>query len=410
MKAYSSILINEDFKWLVLSHVFVTFGNSVRSIVIPWIVELLGGTPFELGLAFAFSVIDVLLFPIVGCVVDVVSRKRVMVFAEFTRNMLYLSIAYLYLTNALTIYRLYLIIILSSFLMGLFYNARFAAIPTIVNVDELDKANSIIFSLYSIVGIASILLSGILTTIISAGELILLASALGIIGSIVLLPIKLDNRRTDNMWVCVKNVKREFKVAIDSIRGTIVKYLIITGVLINLPAASFTLLLATIGLKKIGNPLAYSIFLSSILIGDIFGNWLQNKVSWSWKRKYYRGIALTGFSCIILGVSNLILANSFSISLNLYIAILTLLIAIIGLTKPFFNVPSNSLIQSSVNDNVRGKVATFSNSLFDMSFIPSYIITGWLLLYLSPFDLFIVYGLILIAIAKLTKKLVNKHF
>ncbi len=402
-----SLGINKDFRFLTLSHIFIAIGNGFRSIAIPWLVSLLGGSTFDLAVAFTMSVIDSLLFPLTGCIVDVVSRRKLMILTVLMRDTILLLIFFMYSHYLLNLPLLYSLLFLSALLFGIFYNARFAAIPDIVSVDLLDKANSILFALSAVISIASMFTSGLVIIFIGKDTALLMAAIFGIIGGVFLAPIKTPKQKTYSILRCIKNVKEETKIAVKTVKETIVKNIIITGVLINLPIASFTLILAVISFYIIENPLFYSILLSSHLIGDVIGNWLQNKVSWKRTEKYYKGILLTGLGCIMLGISNNFTAKIYLVNFNLNLVLLIAFTAFVGIAEPFFNVSGTSLIQASVPNENLGKVSTLINSIYDLSFIPSYVIAGIMLTFISPFNLLTLYGIILVPISYISMRLLE---
>src|SRR5690349_16801430 len=75
---------HRDFRLMWLGQTISLFGNGLYSVALPFQVLALGGSPFQLGLAFtAFAGTQVLLTLIGGVVVDRMSRRTVILSTDF---------------------------------------------------------------------------------------------------------------------------------------------------------------------------------------------------------------------------------------------------------------------------------------------------------------------------------------
>jgi MFS family permease len=142
---FRGALRNRDFRLLWAGQLGSEIGNGLVILALPWLVLDLTGSAFQLGVAYFFQFLPVLLFGIVGGVfVDRWDRRTTIVIANAIRGTGFLSIGIVYFFGGLTVHYLYFIIFLEATMANFFNPARAALVPNLVGPENLRSANSLV--------------------------------------------------------------------------------------------------------------------------------------------------------------------------------------------------------------------------------------------------------------------------
>lgn len=138
------------------------FGSSISQFALPLLVFKLTGSALNLAIAGALAFVPYLLFGlIVGAWVDRLDRKRLMVVTDVLRAAVIASVALAYIFGVLSVGWIYAAGFLSSTLSIFFNSAEFAAIPTLVETDDLVTANGRIQASFSAATVAGPFVAGL---------------------------------------------------------------------------------------------------------------------------------------------------------------------------------------------------------------------------------------------------------
>jgi MFS family permease len=166
------------------------FGSSFTEFALPLLIFKLTGSALNLAISSATTFVPYLLFGLlIGAWVDRVNRKRLMIFTDVGRALVIASIPLLAVFGQLSVWWIYAAGFLSSTLTICFNSAEFAAIPSLVQQDDLVTANGRIQASYSAATVIGPLLAGVLVAVIALPELLLFdaGSFLLSAGSLVLI-------------------------------------------------------------------------------------------------------------------------------------------------------------------------------------------------------------------------------
>lgn len=163
------------------------FGSSITLFALPLLVYKLTGSALNLGISSAANMLPYLLFGLIlGAWTDRVDRKRMMILTDIGRAAVIATIPLLAWFGALAVWWIYLVGFLQSTLTICFQSGEFAAIPSLVEQDDLVTANGRIQASYSAASIAGPVLAGVLvafiplTALMSLDALSFLVSSLSI--------------------------------------------------------------------------------------------------------------------------------------------------------------------------------------------------------------------------------------
>ena len=165
---------NSDFWKYWTGQTISNLGSSVTLFALPLLVYKLSGSALDLGIASAATFLPYLLFGLIlGAWTDRVNRKRMMIGTDIGRALIVVSIPLLFALGLLTVWWIYIVAFIHATLTICFEAGEFAAIPSLVNQDDLVTANGRIQASYSGASIVGPLLAGVLVTLVPLSALLL---------------------------------------------------------------------------------------------------------------------------------------------------------------------------------------------------------------------------------------------
>ena len=136
-------------------------GSSFTQWAVPLLVYQLTHSAVNLGIATAATFLPYLLFGLpIGAWMDRVDRKKAMILLDSTNALVILSIPVVAELGHLTVWWIYGVTFIQSIIFIAFSSGEFAAIPSLVETDDLVTANGRIQATYSAAQIAGPLLAG----------------------------------------------------------------------------------------------------------------------------------------------------------------------------------------------------------------------------------------------------------
>ena len=150
-------------------------GSSITLFALPLLVYKLTGSALNLGISAAANFLPYLLFGLIlGAWTDRIDRKRMMIFTDIARAMIIATIPLQAALGHLSVFWIYGVGFVHSTLTICFESGEFAAIPSLVNQDDLVTANGRIQASYSGASVVGPLLAGLLVTVMPVSTLMLL--------------------------------------------------------------------------------------------------------------------------------------------------------------------------------------------------------------------------------------------
>jgi MFS family permease len=167
-----------DFWTFFTGQTISNLGTSFTLFALPLLVFQLTKSPLNLAIATAADMLPYLLFGLlIGAWVDRVNRKRLMILTDLTRAAVIATIPLMASLGHLTVVWIYGVAFVHATL-GIFFNsAEFAAIPSLVSMDDLVAANGRVQASYSAAQVAGPLLAGVLVVLVPLPALMLFDAA-----------------------------------------------------------------------------------------------------------------------------------------------------------------------------------------------------------------------------------------
>jgi MFS family permease len=167
-----------DFWKFWIGQTISNLGSSISMFALPLLVFKLTNSAFSLGIGTAVEFLPYLLFGLlIGAWVDRVNRKRLMIATDIARGLVIATIPLLDALGQLSVWWIYAIGFTNATLTIAFDAAQFAAVPSLVNQDDLVTANGRIQASYSAASVAGPLLAGLLVALVPIADLLLLDAA-----------------------------------------------------------------------------------------------------------------------------------------------------------------------------------------------------------------------------------------
>lgn len=166
---------NRNFRLLWLAQIVSELGDWFYSVAIFSFLLQTAGTAKSVAFAFVLQVLpQCFAAPLAGVINDRASRKRVMIFADWTRAGIVLSM--LMVRSPDSIWLLYVLLFLETVMWAMFEPARSAVVPNIVSPGDVITANALSSTTWSINFALGGALGGILTAMIGRDQVFIINS------------------------------------------------------------------------------------------------------------------------------------------------------------------------------------------------------------------------------------------
>src|SRR5438094_9603725 len=157
--------MNTDFWKFWTGQTFSNFGRSFTQWAVPLLVFQLTHSAVNLGVATAATFLPYLLFGLLlGAWMDRIDRKRAMIVLDSINAVVILSIPLVAQFGHLNVWLIYAVTFIQSTVFIAFSAGEFAAVPSLVESDDLVTANGRIQATYSAAQVAGPLLAGLLVS------------------------------------------------------------------------------------------------------------------------------------------------------------------------------------------------------------------------------------------------------
>jgi len=197
--AYWRILrTNRNFRRLWFAQIVSEQGDWLYSVAVYSLLFEFTGSAKAVGLAFVFQVLpQFFVAPAVGVINDRISRKKVMIFADWSRAVIVLCMILVRVPHL--VWLLYLLLLLETVLWALFEPGRSAVIPNIVGESELIAANTLSSTTWSFNFAMGFAVGGALAAYFGRDAVFVLNSLSFVVSAILIGRMKFTEPHAENM-------------------------------------------------------------------------------------------------------------------------------------------------------------------------------------------------------------------
>jgi MFS family permease len=338
-----------NYRLFFMGQIVSLIGTWTQQIALPWLVYRLTGSAFLLGLvSFSTQIPNFILSPLAGVMADRLDRYRILITTQSLSMLQAAILTILYFTGHINILNIILLAIFLGLINAFDMPTRQSFVISLVeNKEDLSNAialNSMMFNSARLIGptIAGLIIAasneGVCFAINAVSFLFVITS---------LLMMKINHTEINRVK---KRVFHEFKDGFAHVFGfTPLKYIILLLALVSLTGMSYAVLMPIFADKILqGGPGTFGLLMSFAGIGALTG------AAYLASRKTVRGllriipIANVLFGCGLIVIS---CVNELWMALPLMF--------IIGLGMMTQMAASNTIIQTIVDDDKRGRIMSF---------------------------------------------------
>jgi MFS family permease len=342
-------------------------GSSFTAFALPLLVYKLTGSSVSLAIATAAFFLPYLLFGLlIGAWVDRVDRKRLMIGADLGRAAVIALIPILGWADALSVGWIYGGAFVIATLTIVFDSGQFAAVPSLVDKEDLVTANGRLQASFAGATIAGPLLAGFLLAVVSVETIFVVDAASFVVSAISLALVRTSFNPTEPQER--KHILRDVQDGLRYVLGhPVLRNISLMMALINfVSATTFTqlVLFATVELDASDTQIAvlFAAGAAGVVCLGLAAGRLRKRLSFSVAA--LGALMLSGLLGIAFGLN------------NVYAVGLVLWAAISGLGL-FFNINTVSLRQQIVPSHMLGRVVSIA-SVLAWSAIPiGALLGGW---------------------------------
>ena len=330
-------------------------GSWTQQIALPWLVYRLTGSVFLLGIVgFAGQIPVFILTPFAGVLTDRWNRYNILIVTQILLMVQAFLLAALFFSGHIQVWHIILLTVLMGLINAFDMPTRQAFVVTMVdNREDLGNAialNSMMFNSARLIGPS---VAGLVIAVTNEGICFLVngVSFVFVIASLLMMNIHTDQPKTHKSHVL--HEMREGLVYVYGFKP--LRYIILLLALVSLVGMPYSVLMSVFAGNILGGgPYTFGFLMTAAGIGALSGAmYLASRKSvWGLERILPMATAVFGFGLI-----------AFSLSRQLWLSLPLMVITGLGMIMQI--AACNTLIQTMVDDDKRGRVM----SLYVMAFI-----------------------------------------
>lgn len=399
LKQYGRIISSRTYFPLWLGQLVSTFGDTINYVALVVLVYKLSGSGLAVALTVVLEIVPVLLLaPIAGVIIDRFPRKAILIASDLARALLVLGLAIADQT-----WQVYVIVALLTSASVFFNPTVQAVIPLIVERESLLAANSVGWTTGRMVQILASALAGGLIAFVGTGAafglnaVTFLFSAFMI--SRLLIPAhagEVDRASKRGIRGWLDDAKRGLRYIRDD---NFVSRMWLVQALASFAVGATGALLVVLSEQHLKQPPeGFAWLLGAIGAGALLGPVVLGSIT-----RNYRNVRLLFVPYVIRGIGDMLIA----VFTPLPVAMLILFVY--GLNTSTGMVVYNSIMQSEVPEEVRGRVFTLLDATWNLTRLLSLGLGGTLATVISIQVIYWVGGVLLASAGLLGLALLRDH-
>lgn len=329
-------------------------GTWIQRIAVPWLVYRITGSVFLLGLVgFAGQIPTFLISPFAGVLIDRWNRHKILVITQTLALIQALVLALLFYEKSISVWHIAILSVFLGIINAFDMPARQSFVVDMIEKKE-DLGNAIALN-SSMVNSARLIgpsIAGILISLTGEGMCFLIngISYIFVIAFLLMMKITPREAKPQNRNV-MQNMKEGFRYTFGFIP---IRYIILLLALVSLMGMPYTVLMPVFAKTILhGGPHTFGFMMGATGIGALIGAfYMASRKNVAGLEKFIPWFAaIFGFGLI-----------TFSLSHNFILSLGLLLITGFGMLMQMTS--SNTILQTIVDDDKRGRVMSFYTMAF----------------------------------------------
>ncbi len=347
--------MNKNFYLLWISQIFsqITL-NMMNFLLLARLYEATGSSIATSLLWVSYALPTIFFGPIGASVADLTSRRKTLMVTNFLQAFVIFIFIF---THTYSLFLLFAVIIIYSFLNQFYVPAEMASLPSIVPESKLTKANSMFFLTQQLSLIIGFGTAGLIENWFGFNGALILCSSLLFVAfiSVSLLPklnpaVKVPKNWEDLIKVFFEHILEGYRF-IKKMKSVLYPLGLLFVIQVGLTIVTANLPVIASQILQVPTNLAGLYIVVPAGIGALFGSLLVSKLTkrkWRKKKIINVGLAILGFSVLGLVYGNLITSSIF--------------VVLVGMGFIAVNIPTLTFLQEVTPEWLRGRV--FGNLFF----------------------------------------------
>jgi MFS family permease len=373
--SFSLLRRNPDFRRLYVAQL-ISFGGDWFLIValFPLILDLTH-SPIMVSVALAAQELPFFFAsPFAGVLADRLNRKKLMVNSDLARAAL--CCGFLLVGDRGTVWLAFLLLIVTSSFSTVFDPASTAAVPNIVEKEDLGAANALVGSAWGTMLAVGAALGGIVASAFGTHTAFLVDAASFLLSALLLVRISRpmsQAREAGEEHPGVAEATRE-TIRYSREDHRVLALLVVKG---GFGLAAGVLVLLSVFAKEVfhSGSVGFGVLMAARGVGALIGPFLARRIAGRDDRRLFSAI---GLSLVTFGV----FYAAFSVMPNLLLAALVVMGAHLGGGSQWML--STYGLQKIVPDRIRGRVFAFDFALITLTITASSLLAGWAAAHWGP--------------------------
>ncbi|MDW7987384.1 MAG: MFS transporter [candidate division WOR-3 bacterium] len=359
-------------------------GTWMQRIAMSWLIYRLTNSPFLLGfLGFLNSLPLLIVMPFAGVVVDKLNRYQIVLWAQILAALQAFILWFLVINTSVKIWQIIVLGLFLGVVNAFDMPARQAFVPELIlKKDDLISAIALNSAIVNIARLIGPTLAGILISAFGEATCFLVNALSYLAVIIALLAMKLPpklEKPTKTNWIT--DFAQGFKYTFNFMP---IRAIILLLAIVSIMGMSYTVLMPIFAKEILqGGPKTLGLLMGAVGIGALIGVGFvaQRKNAWGLER-------IIPLAAIIFSISLIIFAFSRILVLSLVLMVFS------GLGMMIQMSCSNTLVQTIVDDKIRGRVMSFYMLAFLGTTPIGSLLTGSLARYLGASNTVMLSGVI----------------
>ncbi|GAA0224305.1 MFS transporter [Halobacterium noricense] len=319
-----------------------------------WLAFELGGSSFYTGLAGFLTMLPQAFQFLAGPLVDRRQLRRILVGTQVAQGILVLAIPLAAMMGLLSVWVVLVVMPIVSLLNQFVYPAQQAALPRVVEKEELIEANSAFSFAYQGVDFVFTALGGIVVAVVGAVALYLIDSVTFAIAALVFVGVQIppaENQEHDrdgdgkNVSFVIDEYRAQLADGIRYVRGSVLVWVLVGSLVVNATIGTALAVLPAYA-NTYGGPDTYGFILAAVTGGMLVGSLSATPL----KRFSLATLSIGGFA--FSGLSWLAAVGIGWLPATVALFFLS------GVPVGATNVIFAAMIQSVVPENLMGRVSS----------------------------------------------------
>ena len=267
------LLKNRPFVGLISGRLITNIGDSLYYIAAMWLVYDLTGSALFTGLAGALTLLPQALQFLVGPFVDQWSIRRLLVATQLLNGVFVLIIPLAAFMGRLTVWLVLVVMPILSIFNQFVYPAQNAALPRIVEDDDLVDANAAFSFTHQGVNTAAQAMGGVLVGVIGAISVFTLNAVTFAVAAGLFAIIRIPSVETvagESVEMVIESYTDRLRTGIAYVRGTVFVPIFIGNIIVNF-TLGVTMAVLPAYADGYGGPESYGFFVAAVAGGVLVG-------------------------------------------------------------------------------------------------------------------------------------------